>query len=237
MKYQNKSNGVIAELIQMNDRFKTVDLLKEDGKETTISQSTFKRWWKAIPEEEKTEEKSANDISNEIAADFEASEEEEKLAGDGTPYSEVMKEIQEGAKQKAKKAKETKKSSTSASKAHKDIEKLGLAANVQELAEYITDKVLELGGGYSIREDDHIYINYTLPGSKHIKAYTYIQKKSVQFQTRDRFIDTKLQKKMHVVTTQLFNCKLKMEELSEKNKELLDKLINNILENIEKEEK
>lgn len=54
MKYTNKKTGAIAELVGENEKFKTVDLLKEDGTSTTISIATLKRWWKAIPEEEKT---------------------------------------------------------------------------------------------------------------------------------------------------------------------------------------
>lgn len=83
MKYRNKSNGVVAELIEIldiDDKYAKIHLRKEDGKDTLIAQSTFKRWWTPIQEEETIEQKSekdANDISNAIVADFEAQEQEE----------------------------------------------------------------------------------------------------------------------------------------------------------------
>lgn len=67
MKYENRKTGKIATLDQMNEKFKTVLLVFEDGTNTTISTSTLKRWWKEIPEEETKEEvKPLIDLDNPI---------------------------------------------------------------------------------------------------------------------------------------------------------------------------
>lgn len=117
MKYQNIRNGKIAELTQVNDKFGTVDLLYEDGKQTTIQKSTLRRWWKEIPEEETIEDDAAKyvEASQEITKELNKNnsksleklveEQAEEVASDGTLYSEVMAEIKAGAEAKAKEAK------------------------------------------------------------------------------------------------------------------------------------
>lgn len=67
MKYQNVKNGQIGTVVDENKKFKTVTLEMEDGTSRSYSLSTIKRWWKEVPDEE--------------------------LAGDGTPYKQVLKEI------------------------------------------------------------------------------------------------------------------------------------------------
>lgn len=66
MKYQHTKNGTVANLIESNEKFKTVLLEYEDGTTHNISTSTLKRWWKEMDDD---------------------------VAGDGTPFSDVMKEI------------------------------------------------------------------------------------------------------------------------------------------------
>ena len=66
--YQNKRNGEVAKLVQMDDKFKTVLLEKEDGKTVNVTFSTFKRWWKRLDtveavEPEKTPEQDQEDIT------------------------------------------------------------------------------------------------------------------------------------------------------------------------------
>lgn len=123
MKYENKKNGKIATLESTNEKFKTVVLVFEDGTTTTISIATLKRWWKAIPEEETTEQESKQEASKYVEASAAITKElnknnskslaemveaqtDEDVAGDGTPLVEVGKEIAKQAKEKAKKAKE-----------------------------------------------------------------------------------------------------------------------------------
>lgn len=47
MMYQNKRNGNVAEVIEINEKFKTVTI-EENGKTKTVSTSTLKRWYTPI---------------------------------------------------------------------------------------------------------------------------------------------------------------------------------------------
>lgn len=72
MKYQHKKNGKIVTLLETNEKYKTVMVQPEssddhNGKPYDMTIPTFKRWWKKI--------------------------EDEDISSDGTPYSQVMKEI------------------------------------------------------------------------------------------------------------------------------------------------
>ena len=94
MKYINTRNPKapkIAVNAEFNEKTKTYLVDFEDGTNTTVTSSTFKRYYKPIADE-----------SAEPEAIVESNDE---VAGDGTPIAEVGKEIAEQAKQKAKKAK------------------------------------------------------------------------------------------------------------------------------------
>ena len=107
MKYENRKNGSIGTLVEENEKSKTVILELEDGKTVSISTSTLKRWWKKLPEEEVYTEAvqelamECPEISQEELQEI--NEASEMFAGDGTPLTEVGKEIAEQAKQKSKK--------------------------------------------------------------------------------------------------------------------------------------
>lgn len=124
MKYMNKRNGQVATLVSKNDRFKTNQLQYEDGKVTEITDATLKRWWKLVKEEELVNDDVVEPL---IDLDNPVTEEEaealgmiggdeavelavvdpDDVAGDGTPLSEVGKEIFQQAKEKAKAAKKS----------------------------------------------------------------------------------------------------------------------------------
>lgn len=60
MKYVNVKNNMVAAVVEMDEKTKTVMLEYENGKTTNISTSTLKRWWKPIQEEDHNmEEKEA----------------------------------------------------------------------------------------------------------------------------------------------------------------------------------
>lgn len=90
MMYQNKRNNRIAVVIEENQKFNTILLQFTDDESTTsITTSTLKRWWRKIEAPEAVEPVI----------------EEDEVAGDGTPYKEVMQEIiqdEEVAKSKEK---------------------------------------------------------------------------------------------------------------------------------------
>lgn len=106
--FKNSRNGKIAELTQVNEKYGTVDLLLEDGSQTTIQKSTLRRWWKEIPEETTIEEKAEEPMTVQINEPVADTEQESDICEDGTSYADVMKEIQEDAVSKAKEAKKSK---------------------------------------------------------------------------------------------------------------------------------
>lgn len=57
MKYENKRNGKVATVIEINEKFHTVMLEYNDGTTQNITSSTFKRWWKEVKEEVTEEDK------------------------------------------------------------------------------------------------------------------------------------------------------------------------------------
>lgn len=117
MMYEHRNNGKIGELIEKNDKAKTVTLKLADGTFVAPTQSTFKRWWKPLGDEvvepiidldnpiTEEEAKKLGRIDGETALEM-----EDDVAGDGTPLAEVGKEIAKQAKEKAKQAKKQKKS-------------------------------------------------------------------------------------------------------------------------------
>ena len=52
MKYQNRKNGKVAELVSTNEKFKTVRLRYEDGTERDYTTSTLGKSFKKLAEEE-----------------------------------------------------------------------------------------------------------------------------------------------------------------------------------------
>ena len=96
MKYQNKQNGKVTKSVELDEKSKCYDIIFEDGSSTRVSGSTFKRWYKALKEDNVVEETEPETV-------------EEELSGDGTPLAEVGKEIVEQAKQKVKQVKKKKK--------------------------------------------------------------------------------------------------------------------------------
>lgn len=124
MMYVNKRNGKVARLVERDEVRKTCMLEFEDGKSTTVASTTFKRWYKAIEEQEEVEPliDLGNPIPDEEAegigmvggdealeqAVIEPTEEviTDDTRADGRIYAEIGKEIAEEAKQKAKDAKQ-----------------------------------------------------------------------------------------------------------------------------------
>ena len=130
MRYINKQNGKVAEVIKQDDKAATYKIrFIADGTTKDISYSTFKRWYKKIdtidPEEIPDDQYTAEIMAQKKDLGIECPEIKEvelvpmpgaeKLAdlkeeycGDGTKYAEVGKQIAEQAKQKAVAAKREK---------------------------------------------------------------------------------------------------------------------------------
>lgn len=120
MKYFNTRNKKVATMDEAsyNPKTKTYIMVYEDGNNTTISESTLKRWWKKLDDSQEVVEPLI-DLDNPVTEEEaeaagmlfgdEAVEvavvDPDDVAGDGTPLAEVGKEIFEQAEAKAEKAK------------------------------------------------------------------------------------------------------------------------------------
>lgn len=239
MKYQNKQNGTIVTLGAMNEKFGTVELIYEDNSMKTISNSTFKRWWKKLPEEETTEqkpEKDANDISNAIVADFEAQEQEEaskyvevsqqitkELNKNNSKSLEQMvesqaeagKEIAEQAKNKSKGAKRKAKS------------QLTTSVDVDSIVAYISNAVVNAGGTVTTSASDISRMVCKMGEKKNTVFYVRVQKSSAKICAKEKYLTSDVVKLMHK-TEQSFNCRYKIEALNDDTKKVIDKVINAI---------
>lgn len=251
MKYMNKKTGAIAELVQESEKFKTVLLVYEDGNDTQISMSTLKRWWKKLPEEETTEQEP--DVANEIALDFEAALEEEDVASDGTPYTQVMEEIQADAKQTAKELAEmadkpavtpkNAKNKTEADKKPKKQPKTQknaaqgatkrsskTSSNVPEILGYIKKLADDMGAESSIRSGQTYITNYKIPEFHTILFRTVEQKSAVCLRVRSKFLTPELIAKTDLFSD-FFDRKIRITELTDETKDLIDKILTTVRTN------
>ena len=137
MKYQNKQNGVVADLIEMNDKTKMV-IIQGPEKPISCTISTFKRWWKKM-DDEVQEQKLVPMPGVEKLAEL-----KEEVAGDGTPLAEVGKEIAEQAEEKVQEAKKAKKKETGKVKTKKEPTRP--VFDSEELQSYIKDYVTSKKG-------------------------------------------------------------------------------------------
>lgn len=113
MKYQHKKNGKIVTIIERNEKYKTVMIEFEDGSTQSVTEPTFKRWWKKIDDED--------------------------ISSDGTPYSQVMKEIIHDEKQEVKAIMDAKKAA-GVEIAELDPEKVEIVSESKEETEIPSDK-------------------------------------------------------------------------------------------------
>jgi len=93
--YKHSQNGKVVVSAEQDPKTKTYLLTFDDGKTTSCSPSTFKRYYKKIDD----------------GMEEEAVKGDEDTCADGRKYSDIGKEIAEQAKQKVEKAKKEKKAS------------------------------------------------------------------------------------------------------------------------------
>lgn len=98
-RFENRKNKKVAFVVRHDEKAKTVILqYEEDGKPVgPMTYSTLSKSWKKLAAEP---EKVVEEVKEEST---------EEVAGDGTPYAEVMGEIVAGAEEKAKEKKKEKK--------------------------------------------------------------------------------------------------------------------------------
>lgn len=130
-RYVNSRNGRIAVLAKQDSRTGNLTLMYEeisdDGKKgLDVTKPTFNRWWKLLEDEQPVVEEDETTIvmqqKKELGIEcppidsYEVVEQNEEVAGDGTPYTQVMQEIVADAKTRSKKTKEEKKAGKKVSK-------------------------------------------------------------------------------------------------------------------------
>jgi len=130
MKYVNKQNGKVMEILKQDEKKGTMLIQFEDGKSTSITTGTFKRWYKKVEDNVATEIETPVNEPDKTVVDGVTDEEyiqevmkqkkelgiecppitevEVVEAGDGTSYSQVMQEIITDEKTMSKKVKKEK---------------------------------------------------------------------------------------------------------------------------------
>lgn len=106
MKYTNIRNGKVVAQAEFNEKTKTYLLVFEDGKSTSCTSSTFKRWYRKIEDDaeyvaEVMEQKKELGIECPPIESYAVVDTEQNLSD--AQYAEIGKEIAEQAKEKAKK--------------------------------------------------------------------------------------------------------------------------------------
>lgn len=170
MKYVNKQNGKVMEILKRDEQKGTVLIRFEDGKSSSITTGTLKRWYKPIDDEaanpivKETPENEQADAAvgngdSEATYIAEVMDQKKELGiecpeikgveivnddtcADGSTYAEIGKGIANQAIAKATKVKETKSKTPKAKKARTPKE---ANADVPKIIEYIQDKVIALG--------------------------------------------------------------------------------------------
>lgn len=111
MKYQNKQNGKVMEILKQDEKKGTMLIQFEDGKSTSITTGTFKRWYKKVEDNVATEIETPVNEPDKAIVDGVTDEEyvaeimaQKKELGIECPEIKSV-EIVKGAREKASKAK------------------------------------------------------------------------------------------------------------------------------------
>lgn len=156
-KFQNRKNGRIAHVERLDEKAKTVILMYDDEKGGYSQNMTFITLGKSYKrvEDEVTVEPATKE-ANDIARDFEQSGE---VAGDGTPYAEVMAEIKHDEavaveQTKEKKQKKEKKAADKPKKEKKERKKRVKNDTVDSIVAFIIDCTEKMGGESGVPREE-----------------------------------------------------------------------------------
>lgn len=158
MRFQNRSNGRIGYVAQIDEVGKCADILYEEvaegqskGGRASLSGLKGQKSWKYLHDETETTVEQVEEVK------------EEEVASDGTPYTEVMAEIQQDeqnladkytkkSKKKAEK-KQTEPKAEKPKKEKKERKKREVNTHIDEILDYIYECVEKLGGNIGVPRD------------------------------------------------------------------------------------
>ena len=143
MKYQHRENGKIMEILKQDDKKGTMLIQFEDGKSTSITSGTFKRWYKKVKEESKEE----TSFVDTLAATVGTAEEKE------IPLHEEIFGTPEEATPEAP-AEEPTKPDKKAPKVKKEKTPRTVNPEVNKIVDYVFKKVLSMGKGVDVFTPD-----------------------------------------------------------------------------------
>lgn len=107
--YKNTKTGVVAELIEINEKTKNVTLKKKDGKFTSTTIGPFEKYWKKIDDNDPSSKKlSSKEKKSELKKEAEKPVEEKKAEKKPEKSIEQPKPAKEEKPKKEKKSKEEK---------------------------------------------------------------------------------------------------------------------------------
>lgn len=155
MKYMNKRNGKVFELVSLDEKYKTV-MLQEEGqeKQVTCTTSTFKRWYKKLEEPAEVAEL-VEQPETEIPESVEEVVDEEPVC-----VVEEAPEVKPEKKQKKARAKRQPKDFT-------------------ELLQYIDEVAAEYGMIPYVREKQPYLRNYRINGEGPVTFLVYTRGRAV----------------------------------------------------------
>ena len=161
MKYMNKRNGKVVELVNMDEKYKTVEL-QEAGQEKTFTctTSTFKRWYKKLEEQEVAEPMTDEQVETQLMEQAQAVVDAEPLTSVPVCVVEDKPEVKPEKKEKKARAKKQPKDFT-------------------DLLQYIDEVAAEHGMIPYVREKQPYLRNYRINGEGPVVFLVYTRSKAV----------------------------------------------------------
>lgn len=160
MKYVNKRNGKVVELIEHNEKYKTVMLQEEGQKPFTVTTSTFKRWYKKLEEGQEVPEPLTDEqVEAQLLEQAQAVVEAEPLTSALVCAVETVPEVT------PKKEKKT--------RAKKQL------VDFTDLLQYIDEAAAEHGMVPYVREKQPYLRNYRINGEGPVVFLVYIRSRAI----------------------------------------------------------
>ena len=158
MKYTNKRNGKVVELVNMDEKYKTVEL-QEAGQEKTFTctTSTFKRWYKKLEEQEVVEPMTDEQVEAQLLEQAQAVVDAEPLTSVPVCVVEDTPEVKPEKKARAKRQ-------------PKDF---------TDLLQYVDEVATEHGMVPYVREKQPYLRNYRINGEGPVVFLVYTRSKAV----------------------------------------------------------